>query len=68
MIDKLLELKVITEKQAEKFKWAVFKRHHDTQYDTKEQLKEANKVSLASLFAPTPLVVVEFVKRTCFKI
>ena len=43
MINMLLELKVITEKQAEKFKWSVFKRHHDTHYDTKEHHKEANK-------------------------
>ena len=43
MIDKLLELNVINQKQAEKFKWSIFKRHHDTQYDTKEQLKKANK-------------------------
>ena len=44
MIDKLLEVNVINEKKAEKFKWAVFKRHHDTHYYTKEQNKKANKM------------------------
>ena len=42
MIDNFLELKIIIEKQAEKFKWPVFTRHHERILDDEDR-KEANR-------------------------
>ena len=65
MIEKLLEVKIINEKQAEKFKWSEFKRHHERRLLTDEDRKESNRESALKSYYRNRLLVIW--RKYCLK-
>ena len=55
MIDELYDREVISEKLANKFRWSIFKRHHD-RYNSDEERKQAQRKNALQWFYRKKLI------------